>query len=413
VKFNFQLDGHAYLIFEYNRSEQGFSGLRLSRSQNFESVFLKTTKSGEFEVKEQLEPVIIKNGWNTLVAKFSENSVSFFLNENAVFVDHAPILPNQKIGFRSSTDATLIDDITVIETSGEIFKENFRNTKDYLPTFGICFFILSLMAFLMPQRKLYLSESLICSLGLAGLIFYMVDFAWLSAMYPKEDSVNEALFPPEVVEQVNNIEHEPEILERIAKTYQAVHKNFRIMFIGRSQTWGAGVSENEDTISQQTENILNKLQLPVKFECINTGISGGRSAHLFELYKQTWVSLKPDLVAINMSNSEVNHAVFKKSLEKFVQLNNEKKIRTVFILEPSYVERDGDNPIINHEIMRSVAKLQKIPIIDLHAYMKKHSDDGLTWWDNVHMTSFGQRVAAQGIVQSLTNQKILSPHLLQ
>jgi lysophospholipase L1-like esterase len=409
VSFKFLLEEKTYLVFEYNRTDLGFSGIRLSRSPSFGSLQFHATLSGKFETKRTIENVEIKNGWNFLKARFNSGSISFFLNDTLVFTDLSQPVPNQKIGFRSSTGATLIDDISIIETDGNSISESFRNTKNYFPVFLALLAAFSIFAFL-TGRRARLSESLllVCSIGFGGIITYGTDFLWLSKLYPRPGSrISQLLHYQNSSNFKNNMEFEPAILERISKNYQPVHKKFRILFIGSSQTWGAGAARDGDTIPQRVEDFLNKTHFG-NVECINTGISGARSKELFEKYRDNWVNLHPNMVVINLSNNDAPTEAFKINLENFAQLNKQRKIKTIFVLEPNYLDLINGHLPINHETMKAVAKAHNLHVIDLHNYMIKHSDDGLMWWDVVHMTSFGQKVAAEGIVESVAEQNLIA-----
>ena len=57
--------------------------------------------------------------------------------------------------------------------------------------------------------------------------------------------------------------------------------------------------------------------------------------------------------------------------------------------------------------MKKVASQYHIPVIDLHEYLKSQADTGFIWWDHVHLTSYGQMLAASYIVAQLQTFAIL------
>jgi lysophospholipase L1-like esterase len=410
VNFQFLLVERAYVIFEYNRSDSNFSGIRLSRSNTFDNLQFTSTLAGKFETKETISNVKIKDGWNHFRAQFSSDSVSIFLNNVLIFTDHSKPVRDQKIGFRSSTNKTLIDEVTITQLDGSTITESFRNTRTYIPIFMVLFIAFSLLAFLSIYfGRARLSESLllICSIGFGGIILFSTDFLWLSNRYPVPGSRIEQLFNFERVGFKVNVEVGDAVIKRILETYEQTHKKFRILFVGSSQTWGAGAAKVGDTMAEQVEKILNETHSR-KVEVINTGIIGGRSKDLFRIYEDGFISLRPDMVIINLANNDQDKEAYRANLEKFVQLNKQKKIQTVFVLEPNYLDALNAQLVINHEVMRSVGKLHNIPVIDLHDYLTQHFDDGLMWWDYVHMTSFAQRVAAKVIVESLKKKNLLA-----
>jgi phospholipase/lecithinase/hemolysin len=40
----------------------------------------------------------------------------------------------------------------------------------------------------------------------------------------------------------------------------------------------------------------------------------------------------------------------------------------------------------------------RIPVVDLHAELKRATERGFLWWDFVHPTSFGHRLIAEALV---------------
>ena len=81
-------------------------------------------------------------------------------------------------------------------------------------------------------------------------------------------------------------------------------------------------------------------------------------------------------------------------LEKFVELNRERNIRTVFVLEANSPETFSKRLLENHEIIKAVAERNDLAVIDLHGALLEAADDGQLWWDSVHLTDYGQQRAA-------------------
>ena len=74
----------------------------------------------------------------------------------------------------------------------------------------------------------------------------------------------------------------------------------KILFIGSSQTWGAGASTTENTFVHRFENLVNAHDTTESVTCINTGISGLTSTELFKFYQEKWISAAPKVVIINL-----------------------------------------------------------------------------------------------------------------
>ena len=42
-----------------------------------------------------------------------------------------------------------------------------------------------------------------------------------------------------------------------------------------------------------------------------------------------------------------------------------------------------------------------VPVIDIPAFLEGHQDDGLLWWDPVHLSSCGQKLFAERLYPEL------------
>ncbi len=169
----------------------------------------------------------------------------------------------------------------------------------------------------------------------------------------------------------------------------------RILFIGTSQIWGAGARNEAETIVRRIQDKFNTSALVKgRFECINAGISGYDASRLLNLYITEWLALEPQMVVIVLSNNDYLHSdIFSSALIRFVDLNTSKGIKTIFVLEANSIEMcSGELKL--HSIMRHVAEENGVPALDLHGYLAQNSDKGFLWWDFVHLTSFGQMLAA-------------------
>lgn len=44
--------------------------------------------------------------------------------------------------------------------------------------------------------------------------------------------------------------------------------------------------------------------------------------------------------------------------------------------------------------MRRLGTELRVPLVDMHAHLRSSRDTGFLWWDQVHLTSYGQRLFA-------------------
>ena len=174
------------------------------------------------------------------------------------------------------------------------------------------------------------------------------------------------------------------------------------MLLGSSQTWGEGALGEEDVVDKIIESNLNEsLSNGKRYECINAGIRGESSSGLFDLYEKEFIKLNPRILLINLSNNDspVFPEKFAENLNKFIKLNDRNGIETVLILEANSPEH-RDRLFLN-SIMSEVAKVNNKLSIDMNSYLRSQVESGFIWWDNVHMTSFGQELFAEEVVREL------------
>ncbi len=181
-------------------------------------------------------------------------------------------------------------------------------------------------------------------------------------------------------------------------------KMIRVGFIGTSQTAGAGAEVVTDTLVSKTHLALyQSCPNGDTIESYDFAISGSNSTKLLEMYKKHWVHVSPDVLVINIAGNDSNPSELADNLRTFVQINNSKSIRTIFLLEAYTPELRWSKHTSQHESVKNVAKEFEVLVIDLYSYLNSDEvyDSGFLWWDCVHLTSYGQDLAAQWLTLKL------------
>ena len=75
--------------------------------------------------------------------------------------------------------------------------------------------------------------------------------------------------------------------------------------------------------------------------------------------------------------------------------------KTLFVLEANSPEVDKIRD--KHAIMRNISRQYHVPLLDLNGYLASDSvyDSGFLWWDLVHLSSYGQELAAEFIAKGI------------
>jgi lysophospholipase L1-like esterase len=207
---------------------------------------------------------------------------------------------------------------------------------------------------------------------------------------------------------------------------------YRIVFIGSSQTWGAGATSENKTFVAISGTLLNTkyqalasrsgaLNMPsvtksrdttisASIEYINAGVSAVNSTELLSSYKTKWKEqLTPDMLVVNLSNNdEGSPKEFTSNLNEFVRINGT-GTKTVFVLEANSAECPPEIAE-NHKLMTDVGNTLGVPVIDLHNYLLTQNATGILWWDKVHLTDYGHQLAGAYLASNL--EKILFDKVL-
>ncbi len=179
--------------------------------------------------------------------------------------------------------------------------------------------------------------------------------------------------------------------------------DIRILFLGSSQMWGEGATFSPDRIATQIQKVLaNRFGKKKNIYVINASKRGTYSEKLLQRYKSHLFLFKPDLVVVNLSsNDRIDN--FHRNLLSLIEFNKSIQRKTLFVLEANNTEANNSYLNNKHEIMSNLAEENNIPRIDLHGYLANADiyDSGILWWDIVHLTSYGQKLAAEFITQGI------------
>jgi lysophospholipase L1-like esterase len=170
----------------------------------------------------------------------------------------------------------------------------------------------------------------------------------------------------------------------------------RIAFFGTSQTRGQGAETVADTFVARVHARLAAALGDLPLETYNLAVPGSQSGPLLALYRRSWRNIRPDLLVVNLSNNDSDPEVLVENLRALTAEVRRDGGRIVFVLEANTTERDLEWHLHLHEAVAGLGKELNVPVWDLHGYLASDGvfDSGRLWWDNVHMTSYGQSLVA-------------------
>ncbi|MDP7420780.1 MAG: SGNH/GDSL hydrolase family protein, partial [bacterium] len=405
VKFDLQLPQNSYLIFLFNKSSEGFSGIRFSLSPYYKSMYFKASTEGKFITKNRLENIkCVENTWQHIEIGFHDTGLSVVMDGTVVEKIEARVNQKQVIGFRGGGQPSYIDNVSIHQDKFDVQHISFDNRQNFLPVFLVSLvvvLILNLIFFVIyrlqaTNNAVYLFESKITfnmvTIVIGALVFC---YQYYSAHY--YPIITDKMKQTE--EYWRDSENET-ILKNLNEKYGSNPgtNTYRILFLGTSQTWGAGAARTDETFVARIEEMLNSNNtLNRNFECINGGMSSANSPILLEYYRRHWLRFNPQMTVVNLSNNDKVNDQFKENLVEFIELGRTEGIKTVLIEEPNAIDNVYHSNWImtNHRIIQDLGTRYSVPTIPMHHYLGERNDDGFLWWDFVHLTSLGQKLFAE------------------
>ena len=411
LAFDYRLTPTSYLCFVYDQTEDGFSGVRLGSAPNVPSFFFQSRPDGEFTRRDEpLTPLGVED-WQHAVARFEGERMTLEVGGGRVGSFPARRATARRFGFRSGMRSVLLDDVRVTGEGGEVLlRESFFEPRALLlPLLGLFGGLagaawLALRAFRRlswaAQRSggLILALTLGTTLATAAAAFGYQRF--FSRAYPSFD--RDAL--------KEGVEEEARQLGRELLAQHAGEREpglLRLVFLGTSQTWGAGAARAEECFVAVVERRLNEAAPPGRrYQCIDAGIQGAKSPDLAGTWRESLIELAPDLLVVDLGNNDTVAADLARSLDTIALTSAERGIPVLLALEPNSTEKQpGELPM--HPVLRAAAQRHRLPLVDLHAALAAQGDTGLLWWDFVHPTSYGHRLIAEALLPAI--RSVLEP----
>lgn len=435
--FRFRLTSKAYVTVEWKKTVQGFSGVRLSRNPDYPSLIFRADREGRFLEQRPLD-LPRDRSWHSCVVRPGALQFDGLLEVAAPELGTGPGL----FGLRGSLLPSEVDDLELWEGGQRILAEGFRNAANY-GRMALAMGLLLLggtvgVALLARRDRLKWAFLAHLATGLALLAFLAVDYVWYSPLFSyyehSEDvrrRVAEALWgridpiPPPDLSTVPQFMQIPQVAPPSYKclqlhlpdgtntflndtpeeieAYRVQHPKpaQTVLFLGSSQTWGEGAALLEDGMIWHAAALLPGV------EVVNAARQGTNSPELAERYESWLKRFQPDLIVVNLGHND-GREMLEAGLERMAGW----KVPLLFVLEGNSPENPpGARPFLDqkHAVMRSVAQKHGIPLVDLHEYLRTQANTGLLWWDFVHPTSYGHRLAGEFLGQAV-KQRLEAGH---
>ncbi len=388
--------------FLLNKTDSLTHGIYFNYNTNSEGTVFIADKRGEFIQQEEflITPMLNSEKWNTISVKQRGDSLRVIINGVSCWTSSMKLPTKVNVGFRGGAGDVFIDQLAGFDANNKaIILESFSpvfkwNTWVFIGlTFGIC------ALYLTRRKPIALSFSLLNSSVLVGIIvYYALYFYFLSARYPTSSS--------QIDWHGKTIQYDTEfeVCEQIKSRFPLHQRRPYILFVGSSQTWGAGASSPENSYPAITEKNLRMYFHDTTITVINSGICGFKSKELYQYYTTQWSQHQPLLTVIDLSANDVDTAMFRVYIRKFLTYNREMGIKTLLIAEPTLPNKISSLEQ-KHHILQSEGAQFDVKVLDVQPYLKAHYAAGFLCWDMVHFTDFGYSLFADNISPEI--EKIL------
>ncbi|MGZ3692418.1 MAG: SGNH/GDSL hydrolase family protein [Pseudobdellovibrio sp.] len=398
VKFDLSMEPNATLDFIFNKTENGFSGLRISANPLFSSGYFEADAEGmftEFEKSEYSAPAFTTINVSAELGK----EIDFDIDNQIRLHVSKSLTDKGEIGFRSQFGHTWLDNIYFSDHSGDIFRENF-SSKEKIKYFVILSIFLSLVLLILRHRVLNNEMTALILFNAVCIltVIYFADWYYFSGRYPATRSqIDSWLHAVDTSSYKNNIESNFSILERAKQKISQLKKSdYVVILLGSSQTWGAGAKSGEEQFESYLEKYLNSNDKKLNVKVINLAVSGYNSQNMLEQLV-AFSSAHPGLVILNAANNDHNVTEFEKNVNSIVNVSLRNKAGVALVQEANFINCTDKHLENNHDILAKIAKEDSVKLIPLHEYLKTITAKGIFWWDCVHMSSLGQRLSAEFI----------------
>tara|TARA_R110000868_G_scaffold258137_10_gene515428 strand:- start:5490 stop:7109 length:1620 start_codon:yes stop_codon:yes gene_type:complete len=449
ISFDLLVPEESYLDFSIGQINQLQYGIRFNKQPSKNSFFFIKKSDGEFIEKRDFSVTADLTAWNRVDILKSGEEVALKFNSGEKLQLPIAVPMVGRVAFKGGGKGALLDSIEIEQENGDVFYESFRNTTDWLKVVFIHFVLillsiegLHLFLKLIDRKKYNFRNFIVYQFAICLLILFIGDyFFWSLRPYSTQSRLlfsDQSVSTPalemarftlfkEWAEAVG-VYKDPKIeidsrgypSERIWKGpilctsnpllcshTSVVPQNSqckRLLFLGSSQTIGAGASDLDKTFFVRTHHNLAGRGFTECLVSLNLSISGAKAAEVAENFESNFLDFKPDLVIVNLSSND-DYLSLRTGLTKLLDLNQKYGFKTIFLEEAnsSIANKDEKGIVAKHGIMRDVAAKYAVPTLHLHEMIKanQNSELGVLWWDFVHYTDYGHRIVADWLTDKL------------
>ncbi|MEC7277666.1 MAG: SGNH/GDSL hydrolase family protein [Bdellovibrionota bacterium] len=434
INFDVSFSKKPFLEF-YFKNDDKLKVIRLKRDR---VLFLKGELGGK---RELVSEVSLKENFkdiNRIEVRLGSDQ-DFFLNGHKVRIPFR--VDSGQIGFLCGKFGCKIDNIQVRERNGQTFDEDFKNRQSYFFLF-LFYFAISLLFLSLARTRLKEFYLLLGTVNIGLATYYTFDYFYFSQLVHIQNKITKRLsferdnpnssfedlrfftfqflgrtfgYPPlnPHIFQTKGYPRRPfskgPVYANSTGSFYDWEKevildfkekeSFKILFLGSSQMLGSGASILPKTSFSRIINSFN--EGGIKTEGLNYSLSGEDVKGWFRYYRKFNFNIPPDLVILNIGYNGNADSILR-YLPRLLNINDTYGIETLIFLEPNNSER-GNEILSNTQAVKSIASSYNITVINSDDYIRKREQKEFSvfWWDDVHLTDYGQQVYAEFMTREI------------
>jgi len=113
LEFDFSIDDASYLDVTYNRDDNGYAGVRLSRRQDMPSFAFESTAQGGFRSRRLIPIQNLEPGWHRAVIRSSGLGLTLVIDRASIDLPTASSPGSGRIGFFAGMNGATIDNVSI------------------------------------------------------------------------------------------------------------------------------------------------------------------------------------------------------------------------------------------------------------------------------------------------------------
>ncbi len=446
IRYDFRLKKGGYIDLIFNFDESTYEAIRVSRFINYPSSYYKGKISGEFINRTELELDKIDGSTHRATLKNVQGKVVFYLDDKEIYKTNSSF-GKSKIGFFSSLSFLEIFNVALTNEFGKVTNMSFSNEQDHkffflknltIVTAGVLAVYILVFLF---YRKNFFSYFLRASafVFFTAIFWFCYDFFYYSKIPQRWDFDSASFVSPighqfdferyrsyffnQWYSRLGGIELNNYNIEARGLHYHYTHyrrmcsvkqkcifvdyegmssvkppNTKRLIYIGGSFSDNSGVTSIDQAFFDKfsLEIIKNYKHKNINLELYNFSFSGGYLSQLIPKVVKIVDKLGVDYVVVGLFANDDEGG-----LVQLLDALNPKGIITTYIYptanpEKSYVflnpktQQVMITPMDNFLIRLSTDKALRIYRADLLSTYPEFYGKGNLWWDQTHMTAFGQ-----------------------